>query len=243
MSKRKVINYKSVFLSLIFLVTICNYSFGQFKVYGIVTTEENKKYHGEVITYEPLEFVKMNCQGDTLSWNLDVNTFKFSTRKPPKKYNFPVETGYHRISLGSLISNIDEGGYISYTYTHQKSLRVGYGGGLSFENYNDDDGYDFLVPRATFTSYLRETNATPYFTADLGYGIALKNEGKGQTRAEGGINFGASLGYRLSSNQVMIDFSVGSRFQKGYFELDKIDFVKKEDILFKRMNFSIGFMW
>ncbi|MGK0315332.1 MAG: hypothetical protein ACI86M_001563 [Saprospiraceae bacterium] len=215
----------------------------QFSVYGVVKTPKNKKYHGEVITYEPQESVTMNCQGDTLTFDLNENEFKFTTRKPPKPYNFPEGVGYHRISLGSLSGRPNDGSFISYTYHHQKTRLIGYGGGVSFENYGDTNGYDFIVPRLSIMSFFKEKNGTPFLKADAGYGIALKNTNKDQTKAQGGINAGIALGYRLSTSRVMIDFTVGARMQKGSYEFDFDDFIKIENNYFRRLEIGIGFMW
>lgn len=243
-SKNQFNNPTKVFYILLMLMFgMSSTSSAQFKVYGIVKTENNKKYHGEVITYEPQQFVLMDCQGDTLNFDLDTNEFKFTTKKPPKPYIFPDGVGYHRISLGSLAGKPNDGAFVSYTYHYQKTRLLGYGGGLSFENYGDSEGYDFLVPRVAIFSYFREANSTPFVKADVGYGIAIKNTAKNQIVAQGGINFGAALGYRLSTNRVMIDFTIGPRFQQGNYEFDFGDYLKTENILFKRIDFGIGFMW
>ena len=234
---------KVVTIFIILMVGMSSSMAAQFNVYGKVKTPKNKKYHGEVITYEPQESVTMNCQGDTLTFDLNENVFKFTTRKPPKQYHFPEGIGYHRISLGSLAGRPNDGSFISYTYHHQRSRLIGYGGGVSFENYGDNEGYDFIVPRFSFISFLREKNGTPFLKADAGYGIALKNTNKNQTKAQGGINAGIALGYRLSSNRVMIDFTVGARMQKGSYEFDFDDFIKIENNYFRRLEIGIGFMW
>lgn len=234
---------RTIFSLILIMLGLCNYGVAQFNVYGKIKTPENKKYHGEVITYEPQESVTMDCQGDTLTFDLNTNIFKFTTRKPPKPYNFPTGVGYHRISIGSLAGRPDDGSFISYSYHHQKSHLIGYGGGLSFENYGDNAGYDFFVPRVSFISFLREKNGTPFLKADAGYGIALKNTDKNQTKAQGGINSGIAVGYRLSTNRVMIDFTVGARMQKGVYEFEFPDYTKIEDNLFQRIEIGIGFMW
>ncbi len=234
---------KSFTVFIILMMGISSTLDAQFSVYGKVKTPKNKKYHGEVITYEPQESVTMNCQGDTLTFDLNVNEFKFTTRKPPKPYNFPEGVGYHRISLGALPGRPNDGSFISYTYHHQRSRLVGYGGGASFENYGDDEGYDFIVPRVSFMSFLQEKNGTPFIKADAGYGIALKNTNKSQTKAQGGINAGVAVGYRLSTNRVMVDFTVGARIQKASYEFDFDDYIKIENNFFRRLEIGIGFMW
>lgn len=234
---------KSFTIFIILMTGISSTIIAQFNVYGKVTTPKNKKHHGEVITYEPQESVTMNCQGDTLTFDLNTNEFKFTTRKPPKPYNFPKGIGYHRISLSSLAGRPNDGYAISYTYHHQRTRLIGYGGGVSFENYGDNEGYDFIVPRVSFISFLKEKNGTPFIKADAGYGIALKNTSKNQTKALGGINASIAIGYRLSTNRVMIDFTLGTRLQKGSYKFDFGDFIKIENNYFRRLEFGIGFMW
>jgi hypothetical protein len=214
----------------------------QFTVYGIAKTDNVKK-HGKVITYEPLKSVVMDCQGDTLTFDLNKYDFKFTTRKPPKPYIFPDGVNYSRVSLGVLPSTVGDGGYVSYSYHHQRSRFIGYGGRLAFENYGDTEGYDFIVPGAVFYSYLTRNNTAPFIKLSAGYGIAIKNSSKDQIKAQGGINLGAALGLRLSTNRIMIDFTVGAKFQKAYYEFDFVDFSKTSDARFRRFDFSIGFMW
>ena len=236
-------NIKSVLAFLILMISFSSVSTAQFKVYGKVKTQDNKKYHGEVITYEPQESVTMDCQGETMTFDLLKTEFKFTTRKPPKPYNFPIGVGYHRIAVGSLTGSPNDGSFISYSYHHQRSRLIGYGGGIAFENYGDEKGYDFIVPRAVFMSFLRESNRSLFVKADAGYGIAIKNTNKAQVKAQGGINAGASLGYRLSTNRVMVDFTLGARLQKGSYEFDLDEFIRIEQNNFRRIEFGIGFMW
>ncbi len=214
----------------------------QFTVYGIAE-KKNIKKHGKVITYEPLKSVVMECQGDTMTFDLSTYDFRFTTRKPPKKYIFPDGTRYHRIALGVLPGKPGDGGYINYTYHHQKSRYIGYGGGLAFENYGDEDGYDFLVPNIAFYSYLSEKNMSPFIRLSAGYGFAIQNTSKFQIAAEGGINAGAAVGLRLSTNRIMIDFALGFKYQKGYYEFEFIDFNRIVDANFQRIDLSVGFMW
>ena len=236
-------NIKALLTIAILMMGFSTIANAQFKVYGKVKTKDNKKYHGEVITYEPQEYVTMDCQGDTLTFDLIETDFKFTTRKPPKKYNFPTDVGYHRIAAGSLSGNPNDGSFMSYSYHHQKTRLLGYGGGLAFENYGDEGGYDFIVARGVFMSFLRETNRSLFVKADAGYGLAIKNTSREQTRAQGGINAGAALGYRLSTNRVMVDFTIGARMQQGSYEFDFDDFIKIENNTFRRLEFGIGFMW
>lgn len=214
----------------------------QFAVYGIAQDNKVKK-HGKVITYEPLKSVVMDCQGDTLTFDLKKYKFQFTTRKPPKPYIFPDGVGYHRIALGVLPGKPGDGGYINYSYHYQRNRFIGFGGGLAFENYGDMEGYDFITPNVVFYSYLREKNTSPFVRVTGGYGIAIKNSSKFQVVAEGGVNIGAALGLRLSTNKIMIDFAVGARYQKGYYEFDFIDRSKIVNAEFQRLDFSIGFMW
>jgi len=232
-----------------FLLLFCLLLFGfnadisaQFSVYGIAEKGKVKK-HGKVVTYEPMKSVVMDCQGDTLTFDLNEYEFKFTTRKPPKPYVFPNGKRYHRVSLGVLPGQPGDGGYINYTYHHQRSRLVGYGGGMAFENYGDTDGYDFLVPNVVFYSYLTEKNVSPFLRLTAGYGFAIKNESKFQIAANGGINAGAALGLRLSTNRIMIDFAIGAKYQKGNYEFEYIDFNRVVDANFKRIDFSVGFMW
>lgn len=230
------------FLLSFFILGISFSSSAQFTVYGIAKLNKEKK-HGKVITYEPMESVVMDCQGDTLTFDLSVYEFRFTTRKPPKPYIFPDGTRYNRISLGILPSSEGDGGYINYTHHYQKTNYIGYGGGLAFENYGDTEGYDFIVPSAVFYSYLKESNTSPFVKVTAGYGIALKNTSKNQVKANGGVNLGAAVGLRLSTNRIMIDFMVGARFQKAFYEFDFGEFSKTTDAKFQRFDFSVGFMW
>jgi hypothetical protein len=244
MINTKVNNHIKSFLAfLILMIGFSAVSSAQFRVFGKVKTKDNKKYHGEVISYEPQESVSMDCQGDTLTFDLQKTEFKFTTRKPPKPYNFPSGVGYHRIAVGSLAGRPNDGSFVSYSYHHQRSRLIGYGGGAAYENYGDEQGYNFIVPRVVFMSFLREANGSLFVKADAGYGIAIKNTNKAQTRAQGGINAGAALGYRLSTNRVMVDLTLGTRMQNGSYEFDFGDFIKVENNSFRRIEFGIGFMW
>lgn len=244
MKEKDISSYLNRFL-IIFCVLLLGSSTtisAQFTVYGIANDKKIKK-HGTVITYEPMKSVVMDCQGDTLTFDLNEYDFRFTTRKPPKPYLFPDGVAYHRIALGVLPGQPGDGGYINYTYHYQRSRFIGYGGGVAFENYGDTDGYDFIVPTVAFYSYLFDKNTSPFFRFSAGYGIAIKNTAKFQVKAEGGVNLGAALGLRLSTNRIMIDFAIGAKYQKGNYEFDFGDFLRFSDADFRRLDFSIGFMW
>ena len=244
MKKTDRSNYIKRFLfisSVIILGSATNLS-AQFKVYGIAKLNKEKK-HGKVITYEPMKSVVMECQGDTLAFDLNKYDFRFTTRKPPKPYNFPDGVGYHRIAIGILAGQPGDGGYINYSYHHQKNRFLGFGGSMAFENYGDAEGYDFLVPSAVFYSYFRAKNSSPFARITAGYGIAIKNSSKDQILAQGGPNLGMALGLRLSTNRIMIDFAIGARYQKANYEFDFGEFSKTENARFRRLDISIGFMW
>ena len=244
MEQQGRLSYLNRFLivfSILFL-GIASQSFAQFKIYGVAEKGKIKK-HGNVITYEPKKSVIMECQGDTLTFDLNEYSFRFTTRKPAKPYIFPDGRNYHRISLGVLVGQPGDGGYINYSYHHQKNQFIGYGGSAAFENYGDEDGYDFIVPSAVFYSYFQKKNVSPFARLSAGYGIAIKNTSKFQTKAQGGINLGAAVGMRLSTNRIMIDFTAGARFQKANYEFDFGEFTKETDAFFRRLDFSIGFMW
>jgi hypothetical protein len=230
-----------VILCVLFLGSPSNLS-AQYTIYGIAT-KNNLQKHGKVLTYEPMKVVVMECFGDTLSFDLNEYNFRFTTKKPPKPYFFPDGVVYHRIALGALPGKPGEGGYVNYTFHYQKNRLLGYGGGLSFENYGETDGYDFLVPNVVMYSYLSKKNMSPFVRLTAGYGFAIKNISKSQVTARGGLNAGAALGLRLSTNRIMIDFALGAKFQKGYYEFEFADFSKVTDAKFKRIDFSIGFMW
>ena len=240
---------KLVFLLFLLTFVGINSLSAQYKVYGKVKTATDERFHGEVITYVPEKTVTMDCQGDTLSFDLTVDEFEFTTRKPARRYVFPDGQTYNRLTGGVLVGRrqadefTSDGGYLSYSYHKQKSRLIGYGGKLSFENYGDAKGYDFIAPGVVFYSYFLPSNATPFFRAHAGYGIAIKNSKKFQTKATGGVNLGASLGYRLSTNKIMIDLAVGGRFQKGNYVFEYIDRTAISDIFFKRLDISVGFMW
>ncbi|MEE9439512.1 MAG: hypothetical protein V3V14_10970 [Saprospiraceae bacterium] len=221
----------------------------QYKVYGKVLNKDKKDHHGTVLTYEPEKTVTLLCQGDTLTFDLTKKVdFRWTTLKPAKKYYFPTERKYHRISAGILsgkadLNNEGVGGFISYSYHYQKTRSFGYGAGISFENYSDENGYNFIVPSLHYYNYLRSKNSTPFIHLQAGYGVALLDEDKFQSKASGGINVGAAVGVRLSTNKVMIDVSLGTKFQKADYNFDFIDHTSIRDIWFKRVEFSVGFMW
>lgn len=215
----------------------------QFRVYGKVVTEERKKYHGEVITYEPLEFVTMDCQGDTLTFDLDTCEFEFTDRKPPKPYDFPDGVGYHRVSIGIMTADEREGNFLEYSYQFQKTRLLGYGGNVSFDSYGSQRGYNFFSLRGMATSYLNPKNASLFARAELGYGFTAANPDKFQIKAKGGINGGLFLGYRFSTNTVMVDLIGGVRFQHADYTFDFGDTIVNENNRFNRILIGIGFMW
>lgn len=215
----------------------------QFRVYGKVVTEEKKKYHGEVIKYEPLDYVIMDCQGDTLNFDLNRCEFKFTDRKPPKPYNFPDGVGYHRLSIGVMTADNQEGNFLEYSYQFQKNRLFGYGGNISVDSYGSQQGYNLLSLRGMATSYFTAKNASPFARAELGYGYTSANPDKFQTKARGGLNGGLFLGYRFSTNTVMVDLIGGVRFQQAKYTFDFGDTIRNENNRFNRVVFGLGFMW
>lgn len=223
-------------------------SYSQQKIYGKILEEDKVLYHGNILSYDAGEKVIMDCQEDTLTFDLSKYDFIFTTRRAPKKYKFPDGTWYNRFEVGTLSSEFSSGAFVRYGCHQQVKRLLGLGASLGYENHGNEDGYEFAVLSVDYYGFLSPTNKSLYINGSAGYGLALRNTGKGQTEASGGLNAGLRGGYRFSTNRMMVDVGLGWRTQQGNYVFEEVDpvsgaFTKISDIRFNKLELSLGLMW
>ncbi len=173
------------------------------------------------------------------------------TRKPITPYLPAEDKWYSTAHLSTSFANSFDGTVmeagLQTTFGCQFSQWLGAGVGTGFVVYNVSVGEMVIPLFAEVRGYFKKTGRIPFYTLVAGYGWALKNESNWITEAEGGLMYGASLGWLLPArgkNPALL-LDVGYRSQKASFTTD-FDFWNEEttrNYNYHRIVFRAGMLF
>ncbi|MDH3651477.1 MAG: hypothetical protein OEQ53_17475, partial [Saprospiraceae bacterium] len=157
---------------------------------------------------------------------------------------------YHAYSVGIIMNTVSEsqGGLVGFELTgsagHQFSKWLGLGGGISADYYHRQAGETIFPLFVEWRGYISDQPATVFFTVRSGYGFAYKNVEAGIHRAQGGWMLNPSIGWRLRGGQGMkVTLDLGLKFQKAAFEYRVWSDRADVDLLYRRLNARVGFLF
>jgi len=136
--------------------------------------------------------------------------------RQPKIYDFKEKGWYHNTSVFINFSfNSGAGIHHAMGYRFNRLLGVGIGSGIETHDFNSVRN---IIPiYAEARGFLLPLRITPYYALKIGYGIALKDETRFTTRANGGFHFSPEVGVRFGAGDVSYYLGIEYKLQKASF--------------------------
>ncbi len=200
---------------------------------------------GDTITI-PLKEIKSVSYPDRVSGGMAA----LPKVKAPKPYMFREQGYYHAATAGIVFATVSEdgsngvGSELTAVFGYQKSRMLGFGLGSGVDFYQPGTNEVIMPIFAEVRGYFLPQKVTPYYTVRGGYGIAFKNRDVGIWNAQGGWMFNPAVGYRLGGSKGMnMTLDLGLKFQKAFFERREGSTTSDIELIYRRMNVRIGFLF
>ena len=182
-------------------------------------------------------------------------TAKAKQNRLDRPYAFQ-EQGIYNVSYLSIINGLayntgdpQLGLGLQHTIGVQLKRGIGLGIGAGLDNYtvSDPNGGLVLPVFAEMRGYLAAKNWAPYYSVNLGYGFAFKDETVGITAARGGIMLHPAFGFRMGArNDMNFLFDLGYKFQQvtltKVFNFWNFE-TQVQDIWYQRFSLRIGMIF
>ncbi|MEM6724044.1 MAG: hypothetical protein AAF598_08400, partial [Bacteroidota bacterium] len=205
-------------------------SLDQVKHIDVVYLKNGSEFRGQIIEYQPGEFLKIKILGgvevefqDHQIEKIVQEPVSIKAKGGPKSYNFS-ETGFYNFTY---VSNFNASSGFGTHYVglglhtvtgYQINRLIGVGIGIGIENY------EVSFPRSVAPLYLEargyftDKNISPYYSMNVGWGFPLKREFNGVNETEGGVFINPNIGVRLGAKKgVNFTADVGYKYQRATF--------------------------
>lgn len=126
------------------------------------------------------------------------------------------------------------------------SRKVGLGLGASYDAYDLEDGESILTLFGHYRGYLSRSIVAPFFSMNVGYGFALKNNEQGVKETEGGLMLHPEIGVRLgATDKANFTLGIGYRIQDAYYVQERPfnGNIEYRDVRYQRLLFSLGLLF
>lgn len=225
------------------------------RIVDIVHLQNGVKLHGKILKYTPgKEMTFLTLAG------AEVTVPDFQLKKIGSKnlgklkikghYAIRDKGFYHTYSIALLTNSGPgfEGGLRGYefgaSFGHQFTKQSSLGAGISWDVYHPLAG-EMVVP-VFFEGrhYLVDKATTPYLQLRTGYGMALINPDATIREATGGWMINPMVGWRLSGRKGMnLSLDLGVKLQKASFTYESSSRRSDVDLLYKRLQVRMGFLF
>ena len=213
--------------------------------------------HGKIIKVSPGESITIqNNHGDTV-FIRDSQIKKYQVADPTvvaidikSTYDFR-ETGFYQASTFGVILNtvsVKDGGLVGFEMTaaagYLTSRLFGLGAGIGADFYHRGAGEMIFPLFLEMRGYLMQQPSSPYYVVRTGYGFAFKNEDLGISAANGGWMLNPAIGWRMGDGRgLKMTMDLGFKFQKATFDYRSGGERSTAELLYKRLNLRLGFLF
>lgn len=171
-----------------------------------------------------------------------------------KPYAFR-ERGIYGITYASIINGIGHNGDVQLGLSLQQvagfqfNRMFGAGIGVGLENFSVGaaNGPLILPVYAEARGYFLKKNKTPYYTLDVGYGFAFRDEDQQIIKAKGGWLLHPAIGFRLGArDSINFLFDLGYKFQQATLTRDFSGWtrdIQEQQLLYKRFSVRAGLIF
>ena len=184
----------------------------------VVKFKDNGEFRGEIIEYKKGEYLKMDIggrietiDGDQLQNIKDIGFDKLDYYSNHQSFWYELQLSLNmgKSNSWSSTETMPQVG-VAAGYQFHPLLGVGIGSGYQvFSNVK-------IIPvYASFRGDFFENRITPFYYADLGYGIGMKRNDTffADEKTKGGLLMGTGLGLRLNFKRTYLSTSLGFRYQ------------------------------
>lgn len=212
---------------------------------------------GKIIEQKPGTFITIQDKhGDTL-FIRDSQIKKYYVSDPhlptlelSGTYDFK-ETGFYQASTFGVILNtvsVEDGGLVGFEMTaaagYLTSRLFGLGAGIGADFYHRGASEMIFPLFMEMRGYLLAQPSSPYYVVRTGYGFAFKNEDLGISAASGGWMLNPAVGWRMGDGRgLKMTMDLGLKFQKATFDYRSGGERSTAELLYKRLNLRLGFLF
>lgn len=165
--------------------------------------------------------------------------------RAPKAYTFK-EKGWYQNSSGFVNVSYNGGAGIHHAMGYRFNRLLGIGLGTGIETHDFNSIRNIIPIYAEARGFLIPKRISPYYALKIGYGMALKDDSRGTTKALGGFHFSPEFGVRFGGGDVSYYFGIEYKIQNATFTTDGFDFggLKFTDkISYRRVELRTGLLF
>ncbi len=192
------------------------------KTKDIITFNDGSEYRGNIQAFKQGEYVKIMVGGNLVS--IDKTEYNNIKKIGFDKLDFYENRGFWKelqlgLSVGQSNSYSNDESYPSVNVAggYQFSQLTGVGLGSGYQQFSQIN----IVPIYGILQgdLINDNRVTPYYYANLGYGIGIKQKNDfsfgDSNKARGGLLFGSGLGIRFNLKNAFLTTSMGYKLQKS----------------------------
>jgi len=165
--------------------------------------------------------------------------------RQPKIYDFK-EKGWYQNTSGFINVSFAGGAGIHHAMGYRFNRMFGVGLGIGIETHDFDAVRNILPIYAEARGFLLPQRITPYYALKIGYGIALKDESRGTTKAVGGIHFSPEVGVRFGAGDVSYYLGLEYKLQNATYTSESFDWFGgkfTDKISYRRIELRTGLLF
>lgn len=170
---------------------------------------------------------------------------EYSYARIPKPYTFR-EKGWYQNSSGFINVSYSGGAGIHHAMGYRFNRLLGVGLGTGIETHDFSSIRNIVPIYVEARGFLIPQRISPYYALKIGYGIALKDDSRGTTKAVGGFHFSPEIGVRFGGGDVSYYLGIEYKIQNATFTTDGFDFggFKFTDrISYRRVELRTGLLF
>ncbi len=216
-------------------------------------------FRGKLVEYKHDEYVKIQILGGQVitfpaEQVLKVVQENIHASGPKarliREYAFKENGIYNETYFNMPMGNDQWGWWVSglglhHVMGYQHNRWIGAGLGVGIDAYEIGSSHNVLPIYLEARGYFLKKKVSPFYSMNLGYGIALKDQNSNIVEAKGGLMYNPSLGYRFGGHpNANFTLALGYKVQKASYTRLGWDGSRFENkYTFKRVNLKLGILF
>lgn len=229
------------------------------KYVDVVYLNNGSVFRGEMLEYKHEEYVKIRILGgqviifpaEQVKKIVQENIRSAASKvRLIREYAFKEKGIYNETYVNMPMGNDQWGWWVSglglhHVMGYQHNRWIGAGLGIGIDAYEMGSSHNVIPIYLEARGYFLKKKVSPFYSMNLGYGIALKDQNSGITEAKGGLMYNPSLGYRFGGHpNANFTLALGYKVQKATYISPGWDGSRFENkYTFKRVNLKFGMLF